>query len=112
MTDQVFIVRDERNEQGSYHLRGRLREDGSLVIEGQDLGASPQGFWGSSEYEWTITLDQAAVAELIEVLEGTTDQRDAREVLEMRFREDEHRATSSFLEEHGIAFEFWSRVGD
>lgn len=112
MTDRLIILRDERNEDGSHHLRGRLRDDGSLVIEGHDLGAIPQRFWGSDEYEWTITLDRAAVARLIEVLEGAPGQHDPLTILEQRFHEDERYASRAFLEEHGIPFKFWSRVGE
>lgn len=112
MADRLIILRDERHADGSHHLRGRLRDDGSFVIEGHDLGAIPQGFWGRDEYEWTITLDPAAVTQLIDVLEGTPEQQDPLTILEMRLREDEHRATRSFLEEHGIPFKFWSRVGE
>lgn len=112
MADRLIILRDERNEDGSHHLRGRLRDDGSLAIEGHDLGVIPQRFWGRDEYEWTITLDPAAVARLLEVLRVAPGQYDPLTILEKSFHEDEHHATRSFLEQHGIPFKFWSRVGD
>lgn len=90
MADRLIILRDERHEDGSHHLRGRLLDDGSLVIEGHDLGAIPQRFWGRDEYEWTITLDRAAVTRLLEVFEGAPGQHDPLTILEMRFRGDEH----------------------
>ena len=47
-------LRDTRDEGGSRHLSASLKGDGTLIIEGQDLGPGVEGFFGSglTEYEW------------------------------------------------------------
>lgn len=109
---RTVVLREERSAHGSYHLRASLRDDGSLVIEGQDLGAAPESFWGSAEYEWTLGVAPEQVPGLTAALGGTPGEDDPLELLAERFREDERYASRSFLEEAGVAFEFWSRVGD
>ena len=112
MTERTVTLRNERYEHNAYHLRARLGDDGSLVIEGQDLGATAEEFWGSREYEWTITVKPAALPRLVTALGGTPGEDDPLDLLAARFREDERHATRTFLEEAGVPFDFWSRVGD
>lgn len=109
---RAIVLREERSATGSYHLRACLRDDGGLVIEGQDLGAAPEAFWGSAEYEWTLTVAPEQVPGLVAALGGTPGEDDPLELLAARFRDDERYASRSFLEEAGVAFAFWSRVGD
>jgi hypothetical protein len=49
---------------------------------------------------------------LVAALGGTPGEDDPLELFAARFRDDERHASRSFLEEAGVAFEFWSRVGD
>jgi len=112
VTDRAVILREERYEHNAYHLRARLGEDGSLVIEGQDLGAVAEDFWGSPEYEWTITVAPAALPRLVTALGGSPGDDDPLDLLAARYRDDERCATRTFLEDAGVPFEFWNRVGD
>jgi hypothetical protein len=111
-TARTVVLREERSAHGSYHLRAHLLDGGSLVIEGQDLGAAPESFWGSREYEWTLSVPPEQVPGLVSALGGTPGDDDPLELLAARFRQDERCASRSFLEEAGVAFGFWSRVGD
>lgn len=102
---------EERRDDRGYTWRGvSLSEDGSLAIEGQDLGKIPEGFWGEYEYEFSRTLSPAETATLRGLLH-VPDGGDLVAVLAERF------TTSSTIEafvvqEHGIPGQFWSRVGD
>lgn len=111
MTDRTVVLREERYEHNAYHLRARLGDDGSLVIEGQDLGAAAEDFWGSREYEWTITVAPKALPRLVTAFGGAPGE-DPLDLLAARYRDDERCATRTYLEEAGVPFEFWSRVGD
>jgi hypothetical protein len=112
MAARIVILREERTAAGTHSLHAQIEKDGSLVFEGQDLGDTPQGFWGSREYEWRIAVRADELPRLVTALGGDPAEDDPLELLAARFREDEHYASLAFLEESGIAFEFWSRVGD
>jgi hypothetical protein len=105
------ILREERTASGSSHLRARVDDNGDVVIEGQDLGETPQRFWGSGEYEWAITIPAESVSDLVIKLGGQPGD-DALDLLATRFHEDESHATTTFLDEAGVSYRFWSRVGD
>lgn len=112
MNHRTVTLCDERYEHNAYSLRAHLRQDGQLVIEGQDLGAAPEAFWGSREYEWTITLRPEAVPTLVAALSGSPGESDPLDLLAERYREDPHVASRAFLDGAGIPYDFWSRVGD
>lgn len=105
-------LRADRSDRSAYFLSARMKPDGSLVIEGQDLGDAPEAFWGSREYEWAITIAPGDVPSFVAALSGTAIADDPLELLGARFRQDERFATRAFLEEGGIPFRFWSRIGD
>jgi hypothetical protein len=112
MAERIVILREDRFEDGAYSLRARLEDDGSLVIEGQDLGKAPEEFWGSREYEWTITVQAEAVPSLVGALGGIPEESDPLDLLASRYRESSFYGTRGFLDDAGIPCEFWSRVGD
>jgi hypothetical protein len=99
-------------DEDSHGLDARITDDGDLVIEGQDLGAVVEGFWGSGleEYEWTITIRAAHIPQFIAALSGA-DGDDILALLAARYSEDRRCATTSFLKEHSIPFDFWNRAG-
>ena len=84
--------------------------DGSLVIEGQDLGSGVSDFWGAglSEYEFTRTLSTAAVTELRRAL--GIGEAPLLEAVASRFKTTGD--LESYLKATGIESTFWSRVGD
>ena len=112
MTRGPVRLREERSGRNAYFLNASIGDDGVLVIEGHDLGNAPAQFWGSSEYEWEISIAPENVPAFVAVLGGTTGTDDPLDLLAARFAEDERCASAAYLDEHGIAFRFWSRVGD
>ena len=105
-----MVVENSHDERGWQRRELHAKEDGTLVIEGHDLGSGVSDFWGDglTEYEFTRTLSPAAVAELRLSL-GIGDAP-LLEALGSRFE------TTGELEEYlkvnGIETTFWSRVGD
>ena len=89
----------------------RMTDDGSLVVEGQDLGPTVEEFWGQglTEYEWWITVDAADIPRLLELLGEEGDVLDA---VAARFSGPEAHFFYRVLREHGIEYEFTSRLGD
>ncbi len=75
-------------------IHARIEDDGSLVVEGQDVGAAPEEWFGDSDYEFIVRVkaedkDRVILALIEKLFRG-------------RFRAvDEIR---EFLEEKGIPF--------
>jgi len=106
---QTVVISQKNDEKGYFYRAIHLEDDGSLVIEGQDIGRGVEDFFGgdSSEYEFFRTIRPPAVAEL-ERLSGISHTG----LLE-NLRD--HFGTTSALEEYleggGIVLTVWSRVG-
>jgi hypothetical protein len=101
------------DDQGLYRRTLTLREDGSLVLEGQDLGRGVSDVFGKDidEYEFARTVAADRVDELLRVL-GVSGDDDRRATLEERFaRPGGSHAFELFLTDHGIRSEFWNRIG-
>ena len=77
------------------HESVALKDDGSLVISGHDLGSTPKEFWGSSEYEYWRRI---AAEDVPRVLLGLIDQRF-----------DSHADFHAWLDANGIdsTFDSW-----
>lgn len=112
MSARRAVLRSERYAQNAYTLSAMIDDGGTLVIEGQDLGDAPERFWGSREYEWRITIRAEEVGLLVAALGGVPGRDDPLDLLAARFATDERYAGRTFLEEHRVPFDFWSRVGD
>lgn len=107
---QTIPIRKTQDEQGYSSRTISVDDDGSLIIEGHDLGGSVGDSFGggSSEYEFARTIRPEAVARLKE-LSGVSDVN----VLEaLRDRFGSTFALEEFLDENGIESSFWSRIGD
>ena len=48
---------EERGET-SIFIDVEINDKGSIVLSGQDLGKVPEEFWGDSDYEYWIVVDQ------------------------------------------------------
>jgi len=86
-----------------------LRDDGSLVIQGQDLTAPNP--WGTGEYEYALTVRPADVPRVVAALGGA----DGDDVLALLRAHAELIVTTGeqrWLRGSGVEPEFWSRVGD
>jgi hypothetical protein len=103
-------LRDIRDSDGSRYLAATLTDDGSLTVEGQDIGAGVERFFGAGnrEYEWVWKVLPDDVPRLAAALESGPDPLSA---LAERFSGDDAAGLARFLEEHEIPFETWSRVG-
>lgn len=104
----VVTIYEERSDDSRLTVWGRRRGDGSVVIEGQDLGAGARQFWGAGEYEWVMVVPPNNVPALAQALGG----RPSDEVLDLLGQVHGYRAWRSWLDDQGIPYEFWSRVGD
>lgn len=102
MDDYVILV-DKDNLNGSRHLSATVQSDGTLSIEGQDLRGT-QG-----EYEWAFSIRSPEVERLKTAL-GCGD--DVLAALAAEFSGDAASGLEPFLKSKGIAYEFWSRIGD
>ncbi len=104
-------LRDTRDEGGSRYLGARLKADGTLLIEGQDLGPGVENFFGPglTEYEWAWIIRPPGVRKLKLALACDDDVLAA---LRDRFSGDAAAGLKPFLDDNGIPYEPWSRVGD
>ncbi len=62
------LLYEEHDERGSRHVSLRMDGDGTLVIQGQDLGRQVLEFFGTHEYEWGWTLAPSEVPNLLSSL--------------------------------------------
>ena len=113
MKSTTINLRNERSAKGGSFLIAVLTEEGDLRIEGQDLGDGVEEFWGTGnrEYEWNLTVRALHLPRLTSVL-GGHEGGDVLSLLASRYAQDPRCASRTFLEEHGVPVEFWSRVGD
>ena len=40
----------------SRYIQAEIRQDGDLVLSGQDVGRAPKEIWGDSDYEWWVSV--------------------------------------------------------
>ncbi|GAA5139285.1 hypothetical protein [Alloalcanivorax gelatiniphagus] len=85
------------------------QKNGDLVFEGQDLGQGVRDAFGCAEYQWRWTIKAPDVKTLEAALGG---KHDALELLRRHFSDANASGLYGFLQEHGIPFESWSRIGD
>lgn len=110
MNERV-VLQHARDDQGIRHLEASLTASADLIIQGQDLGPGVERFFGQGlrEYEYTITVRKADVPALLSAL-GAKD--DVLGALQRHFLNPKSGDPRSFLDEHGIPHDFWSRIGD
>jgi hypothetical protein len=111
MTRKSIILRDINNKSGSRYMDASLSDDGTLTIEGQDLGGGVQQLFGTGnyEYEWAWTIQSSNVPKLRSALDAGEDVLAA---LAARFSKDAAANLKSFLDDQAIPYESWSRIGD
>jgi len=104
-------LRDARDEDGSRQLSASLKGDGALLIEGQDIGPGVERFFGPglTEYEWAWIIQPSGVRALKLALARDDDVLTA---LRDRFSGDAAAGLQPFLDDKGVPYEPWSRVGD
>ena len=111
MKHRSVALRDVRDEQGIRFLGASFAADGTLTIEGHDIGDGVERFFGpgNREYEWVWTIQAQHLPQLATAL-GAND--DLLAAMAARFTGDRAADLQPFLDEHGIPYDHWSRVGD
>ena len=111
MADQSVTLRNSHGDLGSRYLGATLRIDGTLTIEGQDLGDGVEEIFGSGsrEYEWAWTIQPSNVQTLTNALGVAGDVLSA---LHDRFSGDAADGLKPFLDQHQIPYDCWTRIGD
>ena len=115
----MVVLRDIRDAHGSRYLEAHLEPDGTLVIEGQDLGDEVESIFGEGlrEYEWTWRVAPADVPTLAERIAVALEAPVELGILPLLFLLYEERnrvGVEQFIgpDRNRIRAEFWSRVGD
>lgn len=105
--DQVVELRNEQREDGSRHLRARLRSNGDLCIEGHDLGAGTSLVSGDREYEWFKTIHSQHIDRLRLVL-GADEEADLLAFLQEHYSGSRSYDLEELLRTGGVPVEFFS----
>jgi hypothetical protein len=116
MSSTWQLTLDHRDDdQGLWRRTLTLRDDGSLVLDGHDLGRGVSDVFGEGvdEYEFARTVAVDQVDQLRRALGVCGDDDELRATLEERFaRPGGSHAFELFLTDHGIRSEFWNRIGN
>ncbi|HET6627652.1 MAG TPA: hypothetical protein VFG63_14775 [Nocardioidaceae bacterium] len=104
----TLVLVDVRDADGTMWRAVTLTEDGGLAILGHDIGPGIERIFGGSEYEFERRLSAAEVSTLHQLLDVAADG-DLLTAIHDRFRST--RDLETFAEEHGIAGQFWNRIG-
>ena len=113
MTEQSLELCAETDSEGGTRTAWlRNKEDGDLILEGQDLGGSVGQFFGSGfrEYEWAWSLQRERQHLLLGPLGLRLDSPQFLEQVAASLRGRESRELQRLFEEAGATF--WSRVGE
>lgn len=104
-------LREERDAGGSRFLSASLRADGTIQIQGHDLGPAVGALGaGLSEYEWYWTVPAAALTDLVASLGGQPGD-DPLTTIGRWF--EQHRTDPGIaLKEAKVPIEFWSQIGE
>jgi hypothetical protein len=113
LNDQSLDIEVEHDQFGVTHrVWVTLAGDGSLSLNGHDMGTAVSESWGDEfdEYEWSWTLDPSRVPALLNPLQLNGQSKDWPVELAVRLRAIGTTEAESKFKDAGA--EFWSRVGD
>ena len=99
------VLRDEEGPEGFWFEAASLSDEG-LSIEGQSIWHDA----ALSEYEFAITVPAAQFPALLAAL-GARGDADVLDTL-VAYYGAGGRRLKDLMEEHGIEFGFWNRIGD
>jgi hypothetical protein len=101
-----------KDERGTRSLWARWLSDGSLRIEGQDLGRGVSVLGeGLSEYEWQWVVEAEDVPRVVELL-GSPPGTDPIAAIRAWVLENKGGDPGNALKQAGLSMVFWSRLGD
>lgn len=104
-----ITLREERKS-GDYRFLGaEIKENGDLVIEGQDLLRGIEGAFGCTEYEWYWTVKKPDIQKLQKAI---GEKGNILSLLESHFSNEKAATLYDFMQKHNIPFDSWSRIGD
>ncbi|TVQ30924.1 MAG: hypothetical protein EA370_13325 [Wenzhouxiangella sp.] len=104
-------LRETRDEGGSRQTGASLHDDGTIVVEGRDLGPAVEAFFGPgmTEYEWALSISPPGV-EVLKMALACDDN--VLTALRDQFSGDAAAKLQSFLDDNAVPYEFWSRAGE
>lgn len=115
----MVVLRNFQDAHGSRFLEATLEPDGSLLIEGQDLGEGVEAIFGAGlrEYEWRWRVAPEHVPTLADRVAAALEAPPDLGILALLFllyEEGGGLGVERFIGpgEDRIAADFWSRVGD
>jgi len=108
-----IVLRDTRDASGTRFLEARLDADGTLRIEGQDLGPGVSAVFGPdlTEYEWWWRLPAGDVPWAVAALGGEPGDAPLP-VIHRWFEANGGSDPGSALRNAGLPIEFDNRIGD
>lgn len=109
----TITLREVRDDGGWRSLRASLRPDGGLAIDGHDLGPGVEAVLGAgtTEYEWTWSVEPSAVQAVVTALGGEPGD-DVLAVLAHWALTADGADPGRALRDAGIPIGFWNRAGD
>jgi hypothetical protein len=109
---EKITLRDESGPEGSRLLELRRDEDGTIVLEGHDLGSGVAAFWGPDhrEYEWKHTIPRGQDRKIREALGGIVGS-DVLRLIRRWCAEQGEAGLVRTLEAHGVNVERSSWLG-
>ncbi len=102
-----LVLCNYRSDRVEVHVRASI-EASALTVEGQDLGAAVEQFWGDSDYEYWYSFDAENTAKLLSVIRGEQDPESA--LLREFSGESGCRALREVCRKNGIQYRFDSYV--
>jgi hypothetical protein len=109
MIKKKAVLRNQNDENDSRYLEAVLKDNGDIVIEGQDLGKGVEDAFGCSEYEWTWIIKSKNVHLLQSALGGA---KDIIKTLKNEYSGDNASKLYKFLQDNKMPIEGYSRIGD
>jgi hypothetical protein len=111
--DGTVVLWKSRDVGGWRALWARLTADGSLHIDGQDLGSGVEALWGAgnTEYEWWWTVRPDHMPAAVAALGGNPGD-DVLALLARWAAANNGRDPGQHMRDAGVLVEFDNRVGD
>jgi hypothetical protein len=104
----MVVLLDQRREDGSsLHMTAKLDADGTVQIEGHDLGPVAEFISEDGEYEYCYLIDASDLPAAVAVLGGEPGT-DVLELLRQRCSGSAAYELGPAIRRGGINYRFWS----
>ena len=107
--DKVVELWRMQDSKGTRLLEASLIAGGDLRLSGLDWGDGVEEIFGYREYEYVLTVKSADLPQLQKAIGR---QADILTSLQKLFSSQQAAGPKTFLDEHNIPYDFWSRLGD